>query len=79
MPINDSAEIISFFSTLWETNDLPKIVNSTLENKDFWECNLLEVKGLAEAVVTALIEIETNGIEIGFENYAKSTFFLPEI
>ncbi|MVO08273.1 tagaturonate reductase [Flavobacterium sp. TP390] len=69
LPINDNAEIISFFNKLWKTNDLPKIVNSTLENKDFWECNLLEVKGLAEAVVTALSEIETNGIDIGFENF----------
>ena len=69
LPIKDNAEIVSFFNTLWKTNDLPKIVNSTLENTDFWDCNLLDIKGLAEAVLLALTEIEANGIEIGFKNF----------
>jgi tagaturonate reductase len=72
LPVEDSSDIITFFQEIWkssENND--KVVQQTLENAEFWGEDLTKINGLSEALVLALSEIETNGIEQGFVNFNK--------
>ena len=69
LPVDDSPEIMEFFTTIWKSNNLNQIVESTLSNVDFWEEDLRKINGLAEALVSALTEIEENGIATGFLNF----------
>ncbi|WP_445458132.1 tagaturonate reductase [Flavobacterium sp. HNIBRBA15423] len=73
LPVNDNADIVEFFKKAWSSNDFNKITKVTLENVEFWEQDLSKINGLSEAIVSALTEIETNGIENGFVNF-KSKF-----
>jgi tagaturonate reductase len=69
LPINDNAEIVSFFKEIWSSNDFNKIAKATLENIEFWEQDLTQINGLSEAIILALNEIDSNGIEKGFSNF----------
>lgn len=69
LPINDTKDIVTFFETIWESNAIESVVKQTLSNNEFWEQDLNEVKGLTEALVFALNEIENSGIEKGFTNF----------
>lgn len=69
LPINDNAEIVSFFKEIWRSNNFSKITNKVLGNIEFWEQDLTQIKGLSEAIILALNEIDTNGIEKGFVNF----------
>ena len=69
LPINDNAEIVSFFKEIWRSNNFSKITNKVLGNIEFWEQDLTQIKGLSEAIILALNEIDTNGIEKGFLNF----------
>ena len=71
LPVDDSAFITDTFQEIWSSNDSEEVVRQTLFNTDFWGEDLTKIKGLSEALVVALNEIETNGIENGFVNYSK--------
>lgn len=71
LPIKDNQEIVDTFKEAWSSNNTEKVTKEILANTEFWDQDLNEVKGLAEAVILALNEIEANGIEKGFENFKK--------
>ncbi len=71
LPINDSVEIVTFFETIWQSNDIHFVVKQTLSNVDFWESDLTTVQGLTDMLVFALQEVESNGLEVGFTNFKK--------
>lgn len=71
LPINDSEDIVSFFESLWKSDDYEKIARLTLQNKSFWDEDLTLVPGLTKGITAALEEIDANGIENGFANFQK--------
>jgi len=71
LPVDDSKEIANVFQEIWASNDTAKVVAQTLSNTEFWGDDLTKVKGLSEALVLALNEIEANGIEQGFVHFLK--------
>ncbi|MFY0481402.1 tagaturonate reductase [Flavobacterium sp. PLA-1-15] len=71
LPIKDNQEIADAFKEAWSSNNSEKVTKEILANTEFWDEDLNEVKGLTEAVILALNEIESNGIEKGFENFKK--------
>lgn len=71
LPIKDTQEIIDTFKTVWSSNDTRKVAKEILANTEFWSQDLNQVKGLTEAIILSLNEIETHGIEEGFENFKR--------
>ncbi|BFM45501.1 tagaturonate reductase [Flavobacterium sp. CFS9] len=71
LPVNDSEDIVSFFDSLWKSDDYEKIARLTLQHKSFWDEDLTLVPGLTKAITAALEEIDANGIENGFANFQK--------
>lgn len=69
LPINDTKEVISYFEDIWQHNSIEQVVQQTLANIEFWEKDFNEITGLSDALIFALKEIESNGIENGFINY----------
>lgn len=67
MPVNDNADIVSFFNETWSSNDVAVVAKATLANTEFWGEDLTQVDGLLDAIVLALNEINANGVENGFE------------
>lgn len=74
LPIKDTEDIVQFFEKTWTSGDLNQIVTDVLGNKDLWEQDLNEVKGLHYAVVFALGQIEKNGVEKGLANFKEQYF-----
>lgn len=65
LPVNDSPEIIAFFSSVWnEPSELSEKVNKILSNESLWGENLGAIKGLKLAVKQELLnylsEVEAN-------------------
>jgi tagaturonate reductase len=71
LAVDDSKEITDVFQEIWASKDSAKVVAQTLSNTEFWGDDLTKVKGLSEALVLALDEIEANGIEQGFVHFLK--------
>jgi tagaturonate reductase len=71
LPVKDSPEIVEAFKNAWQLRTLDLVVTKILSNTEFWGEDLTQINGLSEALVVALNEIETNGIENGFANYSK--------
>lgn len=69
LPVNDSEEILSEFNKIWKAADVKRVSYATLQNTEFWGCDLNKVTNLTEAITFALNEIESNGIEQGFVNF----------
>lgn len=72
LPVQDSEDIIANMKSIWESNDYAEVAKSVLSIEDYWGEDLTKVDSLVDAVTLALKEIETNGIEKGFENYSKT-------
>ncbi|MDR7210470.1 tagaturonate reductase [Flavobacterium piscis] len=70
LPVDDSKDITDAFEAIW-SNDTVTVVKQTLGNTEFWGEDLTKIKGLSEALVVALNEIEESGIEKGFANFGK--------
>jgi tagaturonate reductase len=70
LPVDDSKDITAAFDKIW-SNDIEEVVKRTLENTDFWGEDLNKIKYLPEALIAALQEIEENGIEKGYANFAN--------
>lgn len=71
LPIKDNQEIVDTFKEAWSSNDSEKVTKEILANTEFWDQDLNQIKGLTEAIISALNEIELNGIEKGFENFKR--------
>ena len=69
--LNDNSEIVDTFLQIWKENDYKTIAEKVLSNIDFWGEDLSKIKNLPEAISVALEEIDTNGIEKGFNNFCK--------
>ena len=73
LPVKDTPELVEAFKDAWQLGALDLVVAKVLANTDFWAEDLTKVNGLSEAIVLALNEIESNGIEQGFVNFLNST------
>ncbi len=71
LPIDDNKEIVENFVEIWKHNDYTTITNAVLSNEEYWGEELTKVKNLSNAISFALEEIDTNGVEKGFENFNK--------
>ncbi|ULC59039.1 tagaturonate reductase [Flaviramulus sp. BrNp1-15] len=71
LPVNDSAEILENLNQIWKSNDYKNVANAVLSNQDYWGEDLTKIEGLTEAITLALVEIDTNGVKAGFENFCK--------
>ncbi|MFV8326694.1 tagaturonate reductase [Flavobacterium sp. ZS1P14] len=71
LPVDDSSDITTFFQEIWKSQNTEQVVQQTLQNTDFWGEDLSKVNGLSAALILALNEIESNGIEQGFVNFNK--------
>jgi tagaturonate reductase len=74
LPIKDSNDIVVKFAEIWKSNDYSEIAKNVLSLVDFWGEDLNEVENLTEAIALALKEIDSNGIEVGLENFCKEKF-----
>lgn len=81
LPVNDSNEIVSKFAEIWKSNDYTEIAKNVLSIEDFWGEDLNTIENLTEAIALALKEIDSNGIEVGLENFCKEKFkfFIKEL
>lgn len=71
LPVKDTPELVEAFNKAWELGNVESVVASVLANTDFWSEDLTKIDGLSQAVVLALNEIETNGIEQGYINFSQ--------
>jgi tagaturonate reductase len=71
LPVKDTPEIVEAFNTAWQLGDLNLVITNILSNIEFWGEDLTKINGLTEAVVLALKEINSNGIENGYANFSK--------
>jgi tagaturonate reductase len=71
LPVKDSPEIVEAFKNAWQLESLDLVATKILSNDEFWGEDLTKINGLTAAIVSALKEIEANGIENGFANYSK--------
>ncbi|RZJ27933.1 MAG: tagaturonate reductase, partial [Chryseobacterium sp.] len=71
LPVMDDAPVLDRFKAIWSTNDLDEVVKATLSETSFWDQDLTQIPGLAEAVTKALKEIDANGIEQGYKNFIQ--------
>ncbi len=71
LPVKDSPEIVEAFKNSWQLRTLDSVVTKILVNTEFWGEDLTKIDGLEVALVLALNEIESNGIEQGFTNFSQ--------
>ncbi len=71
LPVKDSPEIVEAFKSAWQLGNLDLFATKILSNDEFWGEDLTKINGLSQAIVSALSEIEANGVEQGFANFSK--------
>lgn len=71
LPIKDTPEIVTAFENAWKLPSLDMVVNAILSNEEFWGEDLTTINDLAQDIVFALSEIESNGLEKGYLNFNK--------
>jgi tagaturonate reductase len=71
LPVKDTPEIVEAFNAAWQLGDLNLVATKILSNIEFWGEDLTKINGLSEAIILALNEINTNGIENGYANFSK--------
>ena len=69
--LNDNAEIMTEFAEIWKSKDLEMVVDKSLKNSGYWGEDLTKVKGLTEAIISALDNIDIYGIQEGFEKFSN--------
>lgn len=57
LPVEDSAEVVSFFTETWKCNDPDHVVNAALANSTMWGEDLTKIDGLAISLKEALHEM----------------------
>ena len=58
LPVNDSADIVSFFSDVWKCENTVHVVKSVLTNSMLWGEDLTRIEGLADSIRQALDEVK---------------------
>ena len=71
LPVKDVPDIVETFRNIWKLDGSHQIVETVLKTEEFWGEDLTKKEHLAEAIVTGLDEIESNGIQQGFTNFKK--------
>ncbi|WP_100616232.1 tagaturonate reductase [Confluentibacter citreus] len=71
LSVQDNDDIVATFTEIWKSNDYSEISKNALSIKDYWGEDLTKIDGITEAIALALKEIDTNGIEAGYNNYSK--------
>lgn len=71
LPVNDDAEIVAKFKTLWKLESYDQISEQVLSNIEFWGVDLTKVGGLVPAVSLGLDLIDTHGIEKGYHHFVE--------
>lgn len=71
LPVQDSDDIVVTFENFWKSNNYSEVANKALSIEAYWGEDLNTVENLTNAITLALKEIEENGIEKGYFNYAK--------
>jgi tagaturonate reductase len=71
LPVNDSGDIMAKFSEIWQSDDYSEIAKNSLAIETYWGEDLNKVQDLTNAIALTLKEIDTNGIEAGYNNYSK--------
>jgi tagaturonate reductase len=51
LPVNDTSQIMNFFSTYWNNHSVEEVVHATLANRSFWETDLTKIPQLKETVM----------------------------
>ncbi|MGB5419252.1 tagaturonate reductase [Algibacter sp.] len=74
LPVQDSDAIIADFLKIWATNNYTEIANAVLSSADYWGEDLTKVENLSAAIILALKEMDENGIEKGYSNYANQHY-----
>lgn len=54
IPLNDSPEIIAFFSQTWQSQSADRVIELTLKNTDFWGQDLSRIPGLKEELIRVI-------------------------
>ena len=65
---NDTADILEFFKDHWQKGDAKAVAYATLSHKPFWDTDLTQVPGFADAVTGYLTSILENGVEETIKN-----------
>lgn len=54
LPVNDSADVLSFFNDVWRHDDLHDVASSVLSNATLWGTDLTKVEGMIDNVKASL-------------------------
>lgn len=73
LPVQDDAQVMDFFKTLWSTNDYAIISEKTLSHTAFWDEDLTQVPGLSQNVAKALEMMDTFGIAEGLNKFSEES------
>ncbi|RUA10923.1 MAG: tagaturonate reductase, partial [Flavobacteriia bacterium] len=73
LPVQDDAQVVDFFKTLWSTNDYAIISEKTLSHTVFWDEDLTQVPGLSQNVAKALEMMDTFGIVEGLNKFSEES------
>jgi len=78
IPLNDSPENLALFKALWASHDgslesIQKMVMKVLGQKDLWQTDLNEWKGLGQVLGEYLREIETRGMEATLQQVGRKS------
>jgi tagaturonate reductase len=57
IPLNDTPSVLAFFKKTWSSEDPSVVVEQVLSNKDLWNTDLTQIKGLAGEVEKQLTSI----------------------
>ena len=71
LPVQDDAQVVAFFETVWKTNNYKDISEKTLSNTSFWDEDVSQVSGLVNAVASALELLDTLGLEKGLKEFSE--------
>ena len=58
LPVNDSEDVVGFFTEVWKRDNTSDVANTVLANTKFWGEDLTKIEGMVESVINALEEVE---------------------
>lgn len=73
LPVQDDAQVVDFFKTLWSTTDYATISEKTLSHLEFWDEDLTQVPELSQNVAKALEMMDTFGIADGLNKFLEDS------
>lgn len=58
IPLNDTAEVLSFFEKAWQQENTTALVQTVLSNTDFWGTDLNRIDGFTAMVTEGVVELQ---------------------